>query len=798
MISDMRLAFRQFVKSPGFTFVAVLTLALGIGANTAIFSVINAALLRPLRYPQPQQLVEIWSILPSGFHFATISGPQVKQLREHATKFSDMSLYRAIESNLIDRGSAERVSGLEASVTFLPTLGLNPALGRNFVEGEDELGGGSRVVILTHEWWEARFGGNREIIGQTINLSQTPHTVIGILPPQALVHDQARFIVPLVLDDGAWRMVPDQPWARTLFRLKPNVSFAEAEEEVRALSAELHQRTLSDRPEVRRLQVVSLHDLLTEQSRPTLFMLLGAVTLVLLIASANVANLLLARASDRQKEMAVRSALGASSGRIVRQVLTESLLLALSGATAGVLLAAFGTDLLGHTVGDLLPEMMQPRIDVGVLAFTLLIACGSGILFGIFPALRSRRVDLNCDLKDVGHSATSGGRTRAQSSLIVAEVALTAMLLISAGLLLRSFVRVLHANPGFDPTNVLLCDVALTESDFASPEAVMEYQHTLVRSLEALPGVAAVGTSTTLPLSGESWGGRVSLTKQGHSGSNANGGGMDYVDENYFQVMRIPLLKGRLFAAADNVVDAPRTIILNEAMADSLIPKGEDPIGQQVRLGEQDWEVIGVVGSIRHVDMDEPAKNRVYMPHAFSPWTLRLSIRTHVEPLSLAIAVRETVAAVNADQSVSNFRSLEQAMGRSLRERHVALWLVVVFAGVAVLLACLGIYGVMAYTIGQRQRELSIRMALGAQRRDVIRLVAVDGMRLGLLGIGVGLIGAFAGARLIANHLYEVSASDPLVFFAVVVVITGVAALGILLPARRASNINALDALRAD
>lgn len=797
MISDLRLAYRQLVKSPGFTLVAVLTLALGIGANTAIFSVINAALLRPLPYPAAEQLVEAWSILPSGFHFAAISGPQAKMLRDDATSFSSMAIYRTLDMNFIARGNAERVAGLAATAPFLPTLRLAPQLGRSFESTEDDLGGNNHVVMLTHEWWQSRFGGDSKLVGQIIDLNQIPHTVIGILPPRALADDKACFIVPFVLEAEPWRMAPDLPWARTLLRLKPGVTVTEAEEEARALSAELHRRLLPDRPEIRQLHVRSLQELLTEQSRPTLLLLLGAVVLVLIVACSNVANLLLARANTRQKEMAIRTALGASNAQIIRQVLTESILLSLLGGVAGVVIAAFGADLLGRVVLNVLPDMMQPAISGGVLLFSVGLACGTGLIFGLFPAFRAPQVDLQRDLKDIGRSSTSGSRHRAQSLLVVAEVAVTSMLLIGAGLLLRSFVRILDTDPGFNPHHVLLCDIAMSEPSFANDDEVMQYHQALVRAIEALPGVVTVGTSTSLPLSNEGWGGRISLTKLGHTDSRGGGGGMDYVNENYFAALGIPLLRGRNFTAHDNTPDAPCTAIINQVLHQALIGD-EDPIGLQVRVEEEDWEIIGVVGAIRHGNLDNPPEARIYFPHAHSPTHLRLSIRTLVAPMTLEPAIRATIASLDSAQSVSNFRTLEAAMGRSLGERRVALALLGVFASIAVALACLGIYGVMAYTIGQRQRELSIRMAIGAQRRDVIRLVAIDGMRLGVIGIGVGLIGAFAGARLIANQLYEVSANDPLVFSVVVIVIVGVAVLGIALPARRASNIDAVDALRAD
>jgi predicted permease len=794
-LRDFHYGLRNLAKTPGFTLVAVLTLALGIGANTAIFSVINAALLEPLQYSEASQLVEVWNVPNGSPRYPVTTGPQFKQFRDHATKFSDASGYHKIDFNLIEAGKAERVVGLEVTGGFLSVLRLNPLHGHRFDATAGRVGGENRVVMLTYDWWHSRFGGDPAIVGKVINFNQQSHVVAGVLPPHALVVDDAKFLVPLVLEDAPWRMDPNTPWLNTLFRLKPGVTPTEAQEEVRSLAAELNARISPDRSWTP-LGVVPLQTTLTASSRPTLLMLLGAVVLVLLIACANVANLLLARATARQKEMAVRTALGATGSRIMRQVLTESVLLSLLGGVVGIGIAIIGVQQLGRAVVGVLPSVMQPTINLPVLVFSLVLACGTGVLFGVFPAMRARRIDLNRDLKESGRGSSSGSRTRAQSSLIVTEIALTAMLLIGAGLLLRSFARILISDPGFKAQNALVCDIAMTPASFPADENVIQYSREIIRRLEALPTIEAVGTTTTLPLSGEVWGSRIGLSEKPISEHNT-GSTLDFVSGNYFRAMGISLLNGRILSEADNSKNVPRVAVINERLAAELMP-GQNPIGRRIHLRDADWEVVGVVGNLRQIRVDEPAPRHVYLPHVFEPYTLRLVVRTRVAPMTVAEELRRTIAAINADQSVSNLRTLEQVFGRALQERRVALMLLGIFAVVALSLACLGIYGVMAYTIGQRERELCIRMALGAGASAVVHLVLRDGAKLCAIGIIAGLLGGIAGSRLIASRLYAVSALDPVVFTAVAALLCVVAALSVYLPARRAARANPIDVLRGD
>ena len=796
MLSNLRYAFRQLAKSPGFTLIAVLTLALGIGACTAIFSVVNSTLLRPLPYPDSERLVEIWTKSADSGNFPFVSGAQFKQWRDHATSFDGIAaIHDRHALNLIDQGSAERVAGAEVSANYLDVLRLPPLLGRGFQPREDEMGFENHVMILTYEWWRTRFGGDPAIIGRTMNFNRLAYTVVGVLPPHALAQDRLCFLVPLVLDDFPWRMDPANPWMNVTARLKTGVNFAQASAETTALTTELYARVLPDR-KMWGNEVLRMQQVLVENSRPTFLILLGAVALVLLIACANVANLLLVRAAGRQKEMAVRLALGAGTGRIVRQMLTESVFLSLCGGALGTLVAAFSIKLLQNLTATIVPGLMQPEIDLRVLAFSLLIACGTGVIFGLMPALQACRTDVNRNLKETGRGLTSGSRTRTQSILIAAEVALTVMLLVGAGLLLRSFARVLAADTGFDARQALVCDVSLTQEKFTTEETVRQYEDELVRRVQALPGVEAVGTTTTLPLSENAWGTRVGRSDRPAAEHN-QGSMLDYVGADYFRAMGIRLLKGRLLADADNSTQAPPVAVVNDEFAAKLFP-GVDPLGRRIRFKNLDWEIVGVVSSVRHRRVDAQAQNHIYAGHAYEPRTICLVVRTKVPPLSLVDEIRKTGAAFDPDQSLANFRTLEQLVSHALKERRVTLYLLGIFAGVALALACLGIYGVMTYTIQQRERELGIRLALGASYRDVVRLMLRDGIALGIVGIVIGLGGAIGGAQLIASRLYEVKAFDPVIFATVPALVAAVMIIATYLPARRAAKVDPMIALRAE
>lgn len=796
MLSDLRLAVRQLTKSPGFTCVAVLTLALGIGACTAIFSVINSTLLRPLPYPEADRLVQIWAKGSDGLHYPNISGPQFRQWHDHATSFDGIAaIHDRLALNLINRGQAERIAGAEVSANYLGVLRLRPLLGRDFTLREGEVGFENHVVILTYAWWLTRFGGDPAIIGHTINFNRLSYTVVGVLPPHALAQDRLNFLVPLVMDDFPWRMDPATTWLNVTARLKNGATIAQAESEITAMTAELYGRIMPTR-KMWGNEILAMQRVLVENYRPTFLILLGAVTLLLLIACANVANLLLVRASARQKEMAVRLALGAGTGRIVRQMLIESVVLSLVGGALGTVFASFGVTLLQRLTATVVPGLMQPELDLRVLAFALLLAGGTGVIFGLMPAVQACRTDVNRNLKGTGRGLTSSSRSRTQSILVVAELALTVILLVGAGLLLQSFSRLLSADVGFEAQQALVCDLALTQEKFPTDESVRQYENELVRRIQAIPGVEVVGTTTTLPLSENIWGTRVGRSDQPAIEHNL-GSMQDYVGADYFRAMGIRLLKGRLLTEADNSIHVPPVTVINEELATSLFP-GVDPLGHRIHFKDLDWEIIGVVSNVRQKQVDARAAVHIYAAHAYHPRTICLVVRTKVAPLSVVDEIRKTGAALDPDQSLANFRTLEQSVSQALQERRVTLALFGVFAGAALALALLGIYGVMTYTIQQRERELGIRLALGAQYHDVIRLMLHDGLRLGLIGIMIGVGGAAVGAKLIASRLYEVSVLDPLIFAAVPVLVALVMSVVIYLPARRATKVDPIIALRAE
>ena len=809
----MRLALRQLTKSPGFTAIAVLTLALGMGACTAIFSVINAVVLQPLPFPESDGIVQIWhqrpdsrGIYPTGLEF--------KYWRDENTTLDSIAVVDPVYRTLTGGRSPERLKGIYVSANYLHVLRAQPVLGRDFAPDADHVGGANHVVILSHAMWQTRFGADAGIIDRTIILDQTPHTVVGVLAPGALPRDDALFVLPVVIDAEEYRAGPRVPWATVTARLKPGVTPATAEAELTAINT----AHAGEFPVERRgpAVVVPLHEQLTGAARPGMFMLAGAGALVLLIACANVANLLLARATARTKEMAVRSALGASARRIVRQVLTENIVLALFGAGLGILFALFSVDLVGSATravdpsffnahvgaplnlrltGGELPGMLRPRVDWVVLLFAMITALGTGVACGLFPALRACRSDVNRDLKETGRGSTTGGRTRVQSTLVAVEVGLTTMLLIAAGLLLRSFASVVAVDPGFNPHEAHYFDIAFPKTMYPRPDNIIRFTETVVSRLAEQPGITAVGAATNVPFGPGGWGGSIGLSEQADRRLDATTG-VDNVAGDYFGAVGLPLRQGRLFRAEDNNPNGPRVCIINEVLARRLFAD-QNPIGRRVITSGKEFEVIGVVGQIHYRSLEGPAQTFFYAPHAFDPAQASVIVRSSLPVSTVRDVVTKTVRALDPDQPVA-IRTLTAGVEQSVHGRQSMMLLVDAFAATALVLACLGIYGVMAYTIGQRQRELSIRMALGASQPNVVGLVLRDGLRLALIGLGAGLVAALIGAQLLASLLFGVSARDPIVFTTVAVALGSIALAACWLPARRATKVDPLVALRAE
>jgi len=788
---DLRFGARLLLKQPGFTLIAILTLALGIGANTAIFSIVNAALLRPFPYKEPERLVILRERVSVGGGFSP-SYPNFVDWRAQNTVFDAISAVRQNESfNLTGAGEPERVPGRLVSAEFFSTLGIEPLLGRDFLAEEDSPGA-TPAAILSYGFWRRRFGNDPGIIGKQLTLNNQSFTVIGITPANFQFGDEADITVPIGLSAERFRLRGRDPGADVVARLKPNVSEQQAETELNLIAARLEQQ-FPETNKGRRARVTPLHEFFVGDVRQPLLILLGSVGLVLLIACANVANLLLVRTSARRKEMAVRVALGASRGAIIRQLLTESVLLAALGAALGILLALLGTSFITGHLPDGIPRLHEADVDAPVLVFTLAVSLLTGLLFGLAPALQVSRLNLNEGLKE-GERGSSGRRQRLRSVLVVGEVALTLTLLIGAGLLIQSFRRVLQVDPGFKVQNLLTMRVSVN-----NPEQLQQ-------NVLNLPGVKSVAVSDGLPFGMANYPGFII---EGRPGPDNRGAGLRYtVSPDYFQTMGIELIKGRLFTTEDTR-DSPQVIVIDEALAQRHFPN-EDPIGKRLKQSlpnSPSYEIVGIVRHVEHYRLDGQSPDAQFYtnfnqtPLQTLPNSVRrinLLTRTEGDPLSMASAVRGQVAALNKDQAVYNVRTMEQAVARSVASRRFSMLLLTVFAVAALALASLGIYGLMSYAVAQRTREIGVRMALGAQSGNVLRLVIGQGMKLALAGVTLGMVASVALTRTMKNLLFGVSATDPATFAGVALLLTLVALLACWIPARRATRVDPLVALRCE
>jgi predicted permease len=796
MLSDLRFAFRQLAKSPGFTFVAVLTLALGIGANTAIFSIVNALLLQPLPYDEPDRLVQV-AEMPDTGGYATTDGGVFLDWESQTTQLESIAAQHTIDKNLTGNGDPLRISGAEVTANYLRVLRVNPMLGRGFTAEEDAPGGNHQVVILSHSLWQSHFQGDPAVVGRTVQIDAQSFTVIGVLPPSAIVTPNVNFLTPAAIRSEAYKQVRNYNYVcGVIGRLKPGATATQAAAELVAA----RKGVISEYPAFRQkwsVGVRSLHEALFGNTRPYVLTLLGAVGAVLLIACANVANLLLAKATSRQGEIAVRVAIGAGTGRIVRQLMTESMLLAFAGGLAGILV---GAQAIGPLVRFANPNNtlgFSVRIDLTVLLFTFSATALTGVLFGLFPALAVARPNLSQSMKEGARGATSGTRRKLQSLLIVSETALTVVLLVCAGLLMRSFFRAVNADVGFNRDNVLLFSLAQPASKAPTKDHRTRFVRDILRSLNQVPGVSSASEASSTPMNGRiGFGDFVSREDQPDTRTSYNAG-FDGIDGAFFKTFGIPLLRGRVFTEADNDEKAPKVMIVNDAIARRFFPN-EDPIGRLMHFKDAAWEIVGVVGSVRQFQLDVDPQGQVYLPSIHFPWYTTFAVRTHVPPLTLATDLRRAVQAVDPQQPLANLATLADSVERSLQTRRVILTLLLIFAGTALALACIGIYGVMAYSVSQRTREMGIRIALGAGIFQVIKLVLCDGLKLVVIGLAVGAFASIGAGYLIASQLYGITQGDPVVFISVALALIAVALLACWLPARRATQVNPMVALRAE
>jgi len=804
---DLRYGLRMLVKKPGFTLIAILTLALGIGANTAIFSVVNAVLLNPLPFPEPQRLIKIYG------HFLAVSQdnmsasvPEFMDYQQQTRSFEQIAGYDDFSANLTPTaGEPERVEALAVTPELFSVLKVTPQLGRVFAP-EEAQDGRDDVVLISHDLWRRRFATDPQTVGQKVIVNGRNHTIIGIMPQGFAFPQRTELWKPLWFPaeqfTGPWR---GNRGLTVIGRLKPEVRAAAAQTEMDALAAQLtEQYPRNYQSRGWKISVVPLLDDYVSDARNGLVILLGAVAFVMLIACANVANLSLTRATARRQEIAVRLALGASRRRVMRQLLTESVLLATMGGAGGLLLAAWGADLLLRLAPEDLPRIHEAHVDGRVLAFTFAVALVTGILFGLVPALAASNPDLNETLKDGGRGGTgSAKRQRVRNIFVIAEVTLALVLLIGAGLMLKSFWRLQGVDPGFNPDGVLTMRMMLPFETYQKPAQRSAFYRQALERIQSAPGVETVSATSRIPLSQSGTSGTI-------SGENSAVGPNDlpveaewrWITPDYFKAMATTLLEGRAFTEADTE-GAPLVAIVDESFARRYYPN-DNPVGKRIKRGKLDstrpWmTIIGVVRHVQSRRLDATSGVQVYFPFYQDPtaYNMSLVIRTSAaDPLALSATVRAAIQSLDANQPVFDVFTLRQIVGDSLSQRRFAMLLMGLFATVALLLAGVGLYGVMAYAVTQRTHEIGIRMALGAESRDVLRLVVKQGMMLALIGVGIGLVASVALTRLLISLLFEVSATDPVTFAAIALLLTGVAMLACYIPARRATKVDPMVALR--
>lgn len=807
LLNDLRYGIRSLLKHPGFAAVAVITLALGIGANTAMFSVINGVLLRPLPYQEPDRLVTIWEESPErGMFQMPVSIANLRDWVEQSQTFDQISAYTFSDLNLTGTGEPVQLAAVRVSANLFSLVGATPILGRTFLP-EDDKEGASRVVVLSHATWKNRFGSNPKIIGQPVTINNQSHIVVGVMPANfqfpvgfgymgKVLNEPIDIYVPIA--------APSKEAARghysffAIGRLKPGVTINQAQSEMTGIESRLEQQYPDTNTGIG-VRLVSTQEQTVKEIRPALLVLLGAVAFLLLIACANIANLLLARSAARQKEFAIRAALGASRLRVLRLLLTESVMLSLAGGALGLLFAVWGSAALMALAPDNIPRLNEVGVDARVFGFTLVVSVLTGIVFGLIPAIQASKPDLNEALKEGSRgSMGSGSGKRTRSVLVAVEVALSLVLLIGAGLMIKSFIRLQQTHLGFNTENLLAVDLSLSESRYPEEHQQVAFFQKTLEQVGALPGIQSAAVTTGLPLTLSLSGSDFRI--EGHPEPEA---GKEMiintrsVSPGYFSTLGISLLKGRDFSDRDKS-DAPAVAIINQDLSRTYFPD-EDPIGKRITFsdGESWMSIVGVIADVKQVSLGSTAKPEVYFPYpqAASP-EMSLVVRTTNPPLSQAAALKGQIRVIDRDLPIADAKTMEQLLAESVSGPRFNMLLLTVFAVVALVLALVGIYGVMSYTVTQRTHEIGIRVAVGAQSGDVLRMVMGHGMFLAIIGVAAGLVGALALTRLMTTMLIGVEPDDPITFATIAVLVTAVALVACYLPGRRATKVDPLVALR--
>lgn len=805
LLQDIRYGFRMLRKMPAFTMMAVISLALGIGANTAIFSVVNALLIKSLPYQEPDRIALVWgNSINEGKDRSQVSATDVADWRAQNSVFEDVTTYGNWSATLMGEGEPERIQGIQVGDGYFTIMRGTPIYGRVF-SPEEQIDGNDLAIVLGYGLWQRRFGGDPNVVGNAVNLSGRSYTIVGVMPPdfrplpKSLVDARAEFYRPVGENyDNEER---SSRHLRAIARLRPDVSLEQAQTEMTTIAARLEQAHPRDNTGYT-VRLVNITEDTIGELRPALLMLMGAVAFVLLIACANVGNLLLARSTARQKEIAIRTALGSPRARIVRQLLTESVLLAILGGALGLLLALWGTSLIESLGSKVFPSLSNIEIDSRVLGFTVAMSLLTGIVFGLAPAMHASKPDLNQSLKEGGrHTGAGASRSRLRGVLVVSEVSMALVLLVCAGLMIRSMMRLSDVSPGFNPQNLLTLNASLPQSKYPDASAWLAFYNHLIERTEALPGVKAAGLVSVLPLS-KNFDGRA-LAVEDHPKPRGEEISVDlYIaTPGYLRAMEIAALKGRAINEQDT--ESTQLIaLINEAMARELW-QGEDPLGKRIKFpgserNPQPWRtIVGVVSDVKQYGLDKRQPMQIYLPEAQYPASfMSLVVRTSVEPASLISAVRNEIRQLDKDLAIYDVTTMEGLLSDSISLRRFSMLLLGIFAAVALTLASIGIYGVISYSVTQRRHEIGIRMALGASRRDILKLVVSQGMILALTGIAIGLVAARGFTGALVSLLYGVSAVDLLTFAVVSLLLSGVALLACFVPARRAMKVDPMIALR--